>query len=139
MYVRMSSKKGTFIIRVSELASSLWSTRAWKTGRSIGTPKRWKCLLACRHTPSAHPAASWDQHQPQNHDHACRVVPAPASVGIGPPRLFFAPSPAHALDQQAYVYLKRFLALALEELPKSKKYSKDIYVNDRSWLKRVRA
>lgn len=40
---------------------------------------------------------------------------------------------------QAYVYLKRFLCLALKELPKHKKYTKDVYVNDRLWITRVRA
>lgn len=35
------------------------------------------------------------------------------------------------------MYLKRFLSLALEQLPEHKKYTKDIYINDRAWITRV--
>lgn len=38
---------------------------------------------------------------------------------------------------KAYVYMKRFLSLALA-MPKHKKYTKDNFVNDRMWLNRVR-
>eukprot|EP00752_Nemacystus_decipiens_P002448 g2305.t1 len=38
---------------------------------------------------------------------------------------------------QAYVYLKRFLSLALD-LPAHKKYTRDIYYNDRAWIVRER-
>lgn len=47
------------------------------------------------------------------------------------------PSPPCKIGQ-AYVYIKRFLCLALDELPKAKKYTRDIYINDRAWMKRVR-
>ncbi|CAM9784704.1 unnamed protein product [Ectocarpus sp. 6 AP-2014] len=39
---------------------------------------------------------------------------------------------------QAYVYIKRFLHLALDGMPKHKKYTKDAFVNDRIWLEKER-
>ncbi|CAM9508558.1 unnamed protein product, partial [Ectocarpus sp. 8 AP-2014] len=38
----------------------------------------------------------------------------------------------------AYVYIKRFLHLALDGMPKHKKYTKDAFVNDRIWLEKER-
>ena len=37
------------------------------------------------------------------------------------------------------MYLKRFLSLALHQLPTHEKYTKDTYINDRAWIRRVRA
>lgn len=39
---------------------------------------------------------------------------------------------------QAYVYLKRFLYLALESIPKHKDFALKRYMKDRDWLIRVR-
>lgn len=41
-------------------------------------------------------------------------------------------------NTQAYVYIKRFLVMALEGMPKHKKYTKDVFASDRAWLERVR-
>lgn len=49
-----------------------------------------------------------------------------------PPRLL-------GKQYKAYVYIKRFLHLALDGMPKHKKYTKDAFANDRIWLEKVRA
>lgn len=35
------------------------------------------------------------------------------------------------------MYIKRFLHLALDGMPKHKKYTKDVFANDRIWLEKV--
>lgn len=39
---------------------------------------------------------------------------------------------------QAYVYLKRFVSLALDGLPRHRKYPGGVDASDRAWLQKVR-